>query len=72
MKDIEASLVETVPSGSVRTDLKSIVRIFEGIHINMEFDENLYFDVERFVKRYEMYQDIISGHSYSDGSVDGN
>ena len=63
LKDVETSLVETAPSGSVRPDLKSIVRIFEGIHINMEFDEDLHFDVERFVKRYKMYQDIISGHS---------
>ena len=63
LKVIETSLVETAPSGSVRPDLKSIVTIFEGIHINMEFDEDLYFDVEIFLKRYEMYQDIIFGHS---------
>ena len=60
LKDIETDLVETAPSGSVRPDLKSIVTIFEGIHINMEFDEDLYFDVERFLNRCEMYQDIIS------------
>ena len=60
LKDVETSLVETAPSGSVRPDLKSIGKIFEGVHINMEFDEDLYFDVKRFLKRYEMY-DMISG-----------
>ena len=60
LKDIETNLVETAPSGSVRPDLKSIGKIFEGVHINMEFDEDLYFDVKRFLKRYEMY-DMISG-----------
>ena len=67
LKIIETNLVETAPSGSVRPDLKSIVKIFKVVHINMEFDEDLYFDVKRFLNRYEMYQDMVS-----DGSLDGN
>ena len=60
LKKIENNIVETTPSGSVYPDLKSIIRIFKGIYINMEFDEDLYFDVKTFLKRYEMYQDMLA------------
>ena len=60
LKNIKTNLVETAPSGSVRPDFKSIVRILDFIHIEMEFDEDLYFDVKIFLKRYEMYQDMLA------------
>lgn len=56
LEKIENNIVETAPSGSVRPDLKSIVRILYFIRIEMEFNEDLYFDVKTFLKRYEMYQ----------------
>ena len=67
IKDNKSNLVETAPSWTVRPDLKSIVNIFELVKIDMEFDEDMYFDVKRFLKRYEMYQDMVSV-----GSLDGN
>ena len=56
LEKIENNIVETAPSGSVRPDLKSIVRILYFIRIEMEFNEDLYFDVKTFLKRYEMNQ----------------
>ena len=56
LEKVEIDIVETTPCRSVRPDLKSIVRILEFVCINMEFDEDLNFDVKTFLKRYEMYQ----------------
>ena len=60
LEKIENNIVETAPSGSVRPDLKSIVRILDFIRIEMEIYEDLYFDVKRFLNRYEMYQDMLA------------
>ena len=41
-------LVEKPLTGFFEPDLKSIVRIFELLSIDIEFDEDLYFDVKNF------------------------
>ena len=60
LKDIRDKLVLNAPFGSVKPDLESIVKIFELVDIDEEFDGDLRFDVKMFLKRYEMYQDLIS------------
>ena len=56
-KDKKTRLVETAHSGFFKPDLESIVRILELVDIDMEFDEDLYFDVKYFLKKYNMYQE---------------
>ena len=51
-------LVEKPPTGFLKPDLKSIVRIFELVSIDIEFDEDLYFDVKNFLTRYEILKDL--------------
>lgn len=41
-----------------KPDLESIVRIFELVNIDIEFDEDLYFDVKKFLTRYEIIEDL--------------
>ena len=56
---IKNNILETAPSGSVRPDLKSTVRILDFVRLEMELDEDLYFDVKTFLKRSEMYQHMV-------------
>ena len=58
LKDKKTKLVETAPSGFFRPDLESIARIFELVDIDFEFDGDLRYDVQMFLKKYEMYQDL--------------
>ena len=57
-KDKKTRLIETAPSGFFKPDLESIVRIFELVDIDFEFDGDLRYDVKMFLKKYEMYQDL--------------
>ena len=67
LEDMKTRLVETAPSGFFKPDLESIVRIFELVDIDYEFDEDLCYDVKKFLKKYKIYQDMISV-----SSLDGN
>ena len=60
LENMRTKIVETTPSGSIRPDLKSIVRILEFVYIDDKFDGDLRSDVLKFVKRYKMNQDLIS------------
>ena len=62
LEDMKNKLVLNAPSGSVKPDLVGIARIFELIDLDMEFDEDLYFDVKRFKKRYNLYQNLKCPH----------
>ena len=55
-KDKKDKLLSKAPKGSFCPDLKSIVRILELVNLDMEIDEDLYFDVINFLKKYEAYQ----------------
>ena len=57
-KDNKTRLVETAPSAFFKPDLESIVRILELVKIDVEFNEDLYFDVKYFLKKYELYQEF--------------
>lgn len=63
LEKIKVKLVINAPSGSVKPSLESIVRIFELINIDMEIDEDLYFDIKHFLDRYKVYEDLISVES---------
>lgn len=47
-KHKKTKLVEKPLYGFFKPDLESIVRIFELVNIDIEFDEDLYFDVKNF------------------------
>ena len=66
-KDKKTRLVETAPSRFFKPDLESIARIFELVNIDMEFDEDLRYDVKNFLKKYKICQDMVSV-----SSLDGN
>ena len=51
---------KTAPSEFFRPNLESIARVFELIDIDKVFDGDLLFDVKLFLKKYEIYQDLIS------------
>ena len=55
-KDKKDELLSKAPKGSFCPDLKSIVRILDLINLDMEIDEDLYFNVSNFLKKYEAYQ----------------
>ena len=62
LKNMKTRLVETAPSSSMflRPDFESIIRILKGVEVDIELYEDLYFDVKRFLMRYELYQNLIS------------
>ena len=60
---IKVKLVMDCPSGNVKPSLRSIVRIFELVDIDMEIDEDLYFYIKHFLDRYKVYEDLISVES---------
>ena len=49
-------LLNTAPTGFFKPDLKSIVKIFDLIDLDMEIDEDLYFDIKHFMKKYEVWE----------------
>ena len=53
-EDKKQRLLDTASSGFFRPDLKSIARIFELVDIDVELFEDLYFDVKRFLLKYEL------------------
>ena len=60
---MKTRLVETAPSSSMflRPDFESIIRILKGVEkVVIKLYEDLYFDVKRFLMRYEIYQNLIS------------
>ena len=57
---IKNKLVINYPSGGVNPSLESIVRIFELVDLEMELDEDLYFEIKTFLKRYKVYKELIS------------
>ena len=60
---MKTRLVETAPSAPpmfLRPDFESIIRILKGVEVDIEIYEDLYFDVKKFLKRYELYQNLIS------------
>ena len=62
LKNMKTRLAETAPSSSMflRPDFESIIRILKGVEVNIEFYEDLYFNVKRFLMRYELYQNLMS------------
>ena len=61
LKNMKTRLVETAPFGSVKPDFESIIRILKGVEkVVIKLYEDLYFDVKRFLMRYELYQNLIS------------
>ena len=63
LKNMKTRLVETAPSAPpmfLRPDFESIIRILKGVEVDIEIYEDLYFDVKNFLKRYELYQNLIS------------
>ena len=60
---IKDKLVINYPSGGVNPSLESIVRIFELVDVEIELDEDLYFEIRAFLKRYKVYQDLMSVES---------
>ena len=60
LEEIKVKLVVDCPSGNVKPNLKSIVRIFELVDIDMEIDEDLYFDIKHFLDKYKVYEDLMS------------
>ena len=54
-KEQKDKLLSKAPKGFFCPDLKSIVRILELVNLDMEIDEDLYFDVSNFFKKYEAY-----------------
>ena len=63
LKNMKTRLVETAPSTPsifLRPDFESIIRILKGVEVDIELYEDLYFDVKRFLMRYELYQNLIS------------
>ena len=63
LEKIKYKLVVDCPLGNVKPSLESIVRIFELVDIDMEIDEDLYFYIKTFLKRYAVYKDLISVES---------
>ena len=63
---MKTRIVETAPSAPstpsifLRPDFESIIRILKGVEVDIELYEDLYFDVKRFLMRYELYQNLIS------------
>ena len=49
-------LLNTAPSGFFKPDLKSIVRIFDLIDLDMEINEDLCYDIKHFIKKYEIWE----------------
>ena len=49
-------LLNTAPSGFFKPDLKSIVRIFDLIDLDMEINEDLCCDIKHFIKKYEVWE----------------
>ena len=63
LKNMKTRLVKTAPSAPpmfLRPDFESIIRILKGLEVDIELYEDLYFDVKRFLMRYELYQNFIS------------
>ena len=57
---IKDKLVINYPSGGVNPSLESIVRIFELVDVEMELNEDLYFYIQTFLRRYAVYKELIS------------
>ena len=55
-KDKKDKLLSKAPKGFFCPDLESIARILDLINLDMEINEDLYFDVSNFLKKYEAYQ----------------
>ena len=55
-KDKKDELLSKAPKGFFCPDLESIARILDLINLDMEIDEDLYFNVSNFLKKYEAYQ----------------
>ena len=55
-KDKKDKLLSKAPKGFFCPDLESIARILDLINLDMEIDEDLYFNVPNFLKKYEAYQ----------------
>ena len=53
-EDKKQRLIDTAPSGFFNPDLESIYRIFELVDIDVELFEDLYFDVKRFLMKYQL------------------
>ena len=67
MEDFDGELVElkkkliwACPLGSVKPSLESIVKILELVDLEMELDEDLYFYIKTFLKRYAVYKELTS------------
>lgn len=50
-KDKKDKLLSKAPKGFFCPDLESIARILDWINLDMEIDEDLYFDVANFLKK---------------------
>lgn len=57
-KHKKTKLVKKPLYGFFKPDLESIVRIFKLVNIDIEFDEDLYFDVKNFLTKYEIIEDL--------------
>ena len=55
-RNIKEKLLNTAPSGFFKPDLKSIVRIFDLIDLDMEINEDLCYDIKHFIKKYEVWE----------------
>ena len=55
-KDEKDKLLSKAPKGFFCPDLESIARILDLINLDMETDEDLFFDVSNFLKKYEAYK----------------
>ena len=63
LKNMKTRLVETAPSSPpmfLRPDFESIIRILKRVEVDIVLYEDLYFDVKRFLKRYELCQNLVS------------
>ena len=58
-KNEKEMLVRNAPFGEVKPTLENIVDIFKDIELDMEFNEDIYYEIKTFLKRYEMYKELI-------------
>ena len=59
IESIKKSLLETSTFGKLEPSLQDIVFIFSNLELDMEFEEDIYYDVITFLKRYRLYKKLF-------------
>lgn len=57
-KDKKQKIIDTAPSGFFMPDLKGIVTILKLVDLDMEIDEDLYYDKKYFLQKYDFFQEF--------------